>query len=46
MNIHEYQAKKILNSFGVDVLNGFPIFSFSISLNCIISSMMFKVPSN
>tara|TARA_Y100000590_G_scaffold439697_1_gene564090 strand:- start:178 stop:1338 length:1161 start_codon:yes stop_codon:yes gene_type:complete len=27
MNIHEYQAKKILNSFGVDVLNGFPIFS-------------------
>ena len=27
MNIHEYQAKKILNSFGVDILNGFPIFS-------------------
>ena len=27
MNIHEYQAKKILNSFGVDILNGFPILS-------------------
>ena len=29
MNIHEYQAKKILKSFGVDILNGITIFTLS-----------------
>ena len=29
MNIHEYQAKKVLKSFGVDILNGITIFTLS-----------------
>ena len=29
MNIHEHQAKEILNKFGVKIPNGFVIFSLS-----------------
>ena len=29
MNIHEYQAKAIFKKFGINILNGIPVFSLN-----------------